>query len=146
MIITISHVPVVPSLRNFPGRRLLVPYSILRSPFPWPSSSSIGSIHRLHALRCLPACPAIHRISPFPADLVPPRAIPGSYSCPALHRILRRGPFPCGSRAADSGKLPYAEHPFRRLRALRCLPALPFTGFSSLEPSTHLANCLCNLL
>ena len=93
MVITISRVPVVPSLRYFhyfPGRRLLPAYSILPFLFlalvvvflPWLCSSCTA----------VPACPVLHRISLVPANLVPPRVDP----VPVVH-----------SRPSDAGEISY---------------------------------------
>jgi hypothetical protein len=100
------------------ARRALAPLH------PWPPSSSTIFHSLFHspfllslAVVFLPrlcsssprtavlACPSIHQISLFPADLVPPRVVSGSCACPALHRILRRGPFPRGSLAAPRHRL-----------------------------------------
>jgi hypothetical protein len=56
------------------------PSSVFHSPFPL--SLVVVFLPRLCSSRtAVPACPVLHRISPFPADLVPPRADPA----PVVH-------------------------------------------------------------
>jgi hypothetical protein len=86
MVITISRVPVVPSLcyfRYFPGRRLLPAYSIL--PFLFLALVAVFLPWLCSSRTAVPACPVLHQISPFRANLVPPRAdpVPVVHSCPS---------------------------------------------------------------